>query len=175
MQHIVFYLVPKIYIAGHYHLSNKCQPSPAIPNIPMNDSILIVYKTIKRMVASATKAETGGLFMNRQEIIPLSYTLRQIRHPQPGPTPLKTDNSTSLGFVHKNIKQKRSKSWDMSFYWLREKEAQKHLRIFWDRGKNNNADYYTKHHAATYHKIMRPHTFSKRTNFQDHVLLARVC
>ena len=165
----------KSRIAGYYHLSNKCPPSPAIPNVPTNSPILIVCKTIKRVVASAAEAETGGLFMNGQEIIPLRYILHQIGHPQPGPTPLKTDNSTSLGFVHKNIKQKRSKSWDMSFYWLREKEAQKHLRIFWDRGKNNNADYYTKHHAATHHKIMRPLTFSKRTNFQDHVLLARVC
>ena len=165
----------KIRIAGYYHLSNKCPPSPAIPNVPMNAPILIICKTIKRVVASAAEAETGGLFMNGQEIIPLRYILHQIGHPQPGPTPLKTDNSTSLGFVHKNIKQKRSKSWDMSFYWLREKEAQKHLRIFWDRGRNNNADYYTKHHAAAYHRLMRPYSFSTRTNFQDNVLLARVC
>ena len=76
--------------------------------------------------------------------------------------PLKTDNSTCAGFVNNNIRNKRSKAWDMRYWWLREKEAQKKFRVFWDKGENNNADYYTKHHAPQYHrKIRRRYVFKE--------------
>ena len=33
--------------------------------------------------------------------------------------------------------------------------AKKKIKIYWDKGENNDADYYTKHHSPQYHKIMR--------------------
>ena len=44
----------------------------------------------------------------------------------------------------------------MRFHWLRDKEVQKEIKVFWDKGKNNLADYYTKHHTASYHRKIRP-------------------
>ena len=81
--------------------------------------------------------------------------LKQLGHPQPA-TPLKTDNSTATSFVHNNITQKKSKSWDMRYYWLREKQHNKDFNIFWESGKTNHGDYFTKHHPGSYHQEVGP-------------------
>ena len=75
-------------------------------------------------------------------------------HPQP-PTPIKTDNSTANGFIHDNIHQRRSKSWDMRYYWLRENQTKNQFTFFWASGKDNHADYTTKHHATKHHIEVR--------------------
>ena len=81
--------------------------------------------------------------------------LEEIGHPQPEPTPLKTDNSTALGFCNNTIKRRKSKAWDMRYNWLRDQEVQKQIRIYWDKGLRNLADYFTKHFPASYHKDIR--------------------
>ena len=141
-------------IAGYYHLSSIPPLPPITPKPSLNGPILVECKTIRHVVASSAEAETGGLFLNAQNIIPLRWTLEQLGHKQP-PTPLKTDNNTAYNFVSKNMKQRKSKSWDMRYNWLRDKELQRLLRIFWERGSLNNADYFTKHHPPSYHKQIR--------------------
>jgi len=81
--------------------------------------------------------------------------LEAIGHPQ-NSTIITTDNSTAHSFVYDNIHQKRSKSWDMRFYWLRDRMNQKQFIIKWAAGKSNKADYYTKNHPIKKHKEMRP-------------------
>ena len=79
---------------------------------------------------------------------------------QQSPTPIKSDNSTTTGFVNNNMHQKRSKSWDMKYYWLRDKEVQKQIKACWEKGTTNLADYFTKHHPTKYHqKMRRMHNF----------------
>ena len=141
-------------IAGYYILSTYPPPPPAIPQPAPNAPILVECKTLRTVVASAAEAETGGLFHNGQTIIHIRRLLEALGHSQP-PTPLKTDNSTSNAFVNKSLRQKKSKAWDMRFHWLRDKERTQHLRVFWDKGKRNGTDYFTKHHPAPYHKLMR--------------------
>ena len=104
------------------------QPTPLTPKPALNAPILVECKTIRHVVASSAEAETGGLFLNAQNIIPIRWTLEKLGHKQP-PTPLKTDNSTAYNFVTKNMKQRKSKSWDMRYNWLRDKELQHLLRI----------------------------------------------
>ena len=43
----------------------------------------------------------------------------------------------------------------MAFHWLRDKEAQHQFNITWGKGKENNADYFTKHHSAIHHRRMQ--------------------
>ena len=93
--------------------------------------------------------------MNAQEALPIRRCLIELGHPQP-PTPLKTDNSTAQGFINGTIKQKRSKSFDMRFYWLIDQCKQGTFEVYWDAGKNNLADYMTKHHPASHHQQVRP-------------------
>ena len=110
---------------------------------------------MKHVVASAAEAECGGLFKNGQLITEIRAILEALDHPQPA-TPLKTDNATAVGFANKNMRQKRSKSWDMRYHWLRCREAQHQLRIYWDKGKLNKfADYFTKHFPPKHHREMR--------------------
>jgi hypothetical protein len=95
----------------------------------------------------------GGLYINAQTTIPIRDTLIAIGHPQP-PTPIKTDNSTSLGIATSLMKPKRSKTWDMRYHWIEDRMKLGHIRPYWDKGFNNWADDFTKHFAPAYHKIM---------------------
>jgi hypothetical protein len=165
----------KSRIAGYYYLSTDTT------NPPHNGPILVLCKTLQHVVASAAEAETAGIFFNAQTGIIVRIALEELGHPQP-PTPLKTDNSTATAYVHKNMKQKKSKSWDMRFHWLRDKEVQQQFRIFWDKGIKNLADYYTKHHSITHHQNMRPQYFQCKflskiniTKVTDVTPFARVC
>ena len=50
--------------------------------------------------------------------------LQELGHPQP-PAEFILDNSTTDNFIKNKITQKRSKSWDMQHYWLRDQTIQK--------------------------------------------------
>ena len=62
---------------------------------------------------------------------------------------------TAKGIITGNIKQKRSKAIDTRFYWLKDGQEQGQFDIIWEPGKHNSADYPTKHHAASHHRIVR--------------------
>jgi len=141
----------KSRISGFFYMSDHPekthQPTP-------NGAILVECKTLRHVVASAAEAEIAGVFHNAQVALEIRRILEVLNHPQP-PTPIKTDNSTANGFIHNNIHQKRSKSWDMRYYWLRERQTKNQFRFFWAKGIDNNADYTTKHHATKHHLQMR--------------------
>ena len=157
-------------VAGFFHLTSGDKSSPFI-----NGALLVECKTLRHVVASSAEAETAGLFHNAQVAIPVRYMLNQLGHAQPA-TPLKTDNSTALSFVKNNITQKRSKSWDMRFYWLRDKQNQKDFDIYWDRSANNLADYHTKHHTAKHHREVRHMYVHDQITPSEHAACsARLC
>ena len=43
----------------------------------------------------------------------------------------------------------------MRYYWLRDRKAQQQFQFFWDKGTNNEADYFTKHWATIIHRLKR--------------------
>jgi hypothetical protein len=71
-------------------------------------------------------------------------------------TPLRTGNFTAYGILNEAIKQKRSKSMDMKYYWLQDRVRQKQFDVYWRPGKDNLGDYHTKHHSAQHHQDMHP-------------------
>jgi hypothetical protein len=71
-------------------------------------------------------------------------------------TKMITGNNTAEGIIKGTIKQKRSKSIDMRFYWLKDRQEQGQFDICWEPGKTNLADYTTKHHPSSHHKRVRP-------------------
>ena len=105
-------------------------------------------------MASAAESEVAALFMNAQEAVSIRNTLNELGHKQPA-TRIKTDNQTAQGIITNTIKQKRSKAIDMRFYWLRDRQEQGQFDIYWEPGKHNLADYFTKHHLSIYHKLVR--------------------
>ena len=132
----------KSRIAGYYYLSDL----PNKKTKKMNGAIQVECRYLKHVVASAAEAETGALFHNCQNAIYLRRLLEIFNHTQI-PTPIKTDNSTAAAFATDMIKQKRSKSWDLRYHWIRDQQLQGNIKVYWDKGINNNADYFTKHHA----------------------------
>ena len=89
-------------------------------------------------------------------------TLQELCHPQP-PTPIQTDNTTAHGFVTKNLNPKATKSVDMNYWYMRNKQDQKQFNYYWRKGKgNNDADYQTKHHCAAHHREMSPRYLTSR-------------
>ncbi len=145
----------KSRISGHFFLSDQPPPAPATPSPRPNGPIMVICRTLRHVVNSVAEAETAGVFINANEAIPCRYILEALDHPQPA-TPLETDNSTTNSFCHSTMRQKRSKSWDMRYHWLRDKETQKIIRVYWKPGKLNRADYFSKHHPPSHHQKMRP-------------------
>ena len=140
--------------AGHYYLE-------ALPHClnynktPHNAAVHTECWILKNIVCSAAEAECGGLFHNAQTAIGIGRILGALGHPQ-RPTCIKTYNSTANSFVRASMRAKRSKTWDMCYHWLREQATKNIIKVFWDKGSNNDGDYHTKHHCPSVHKIQRP-------------------
>lgn len=142
----------KSRIAGCHYLSSL-PPKPG-QSPTLNTLTLATCKTLRHVVSSAAESETAGVFTNAQIALPIRHILDCLGHQQP-PTPIKSDNCTATGFVNNKIHQRRSKSWDMRFHWLRDKDTQKQIKAYWEKGITNLADYFTKHHPATCHLEMQ--------------------
>ena len=162
----------KSRVAGYYFLGNKTNTKSPQDCTP-NGAVLVECKALRHVVTSAAEAETAGLFHNAKTAIAIRRALQTLGHPQP-PTPIKTDNSTALGFVKNLVHQKRSKSWDMRFHWLREKNKTD-LNVYWAPGNTNHADYFTKHHSPTYHKQVRSKYILKGFNILYRNLQNKFC
>ena len=89
-------------------------------------------KTLHRVVTSSGEWETAAVFHNVQIAIHIRYMLQQLGHLQP-PTPIILDNGTTEIFKKNNIKQKRSESWDMKYYWLCDKKIQRKFDFIWKK------------------------------------------
>ena len=75
-------------------------------------------------------------------------------HEQP-PTPKQTDNAMVEVVVKANIDSKQTKAMDKRIHWLRDCERQQQFKFYWRPGKQNDADYWTKHHSGAHHVNMR--------------------
>jgi hypothetical protein len=145
--------------AGYHFLSSRPKdptkpPHPTDPPVPSNGAINVLCQIMREVVSSAAEAELGSVFHNAKEACPLRICLEELGHPQP-PTPIQTDNSTASGIANDTVKQKRSKAIDMRFYWIRDRVRQGQFHVHWKKGSLNKADYFTKHHPAAHHQLIR--------------------
>ena len=122
-------------------------------------------------MSSAAESETQGMFSATQSTIPLRRILITLGHPQP-PTLIKIGNLTSKGIITKLIKPPKSKSWDMRHHWIGDKITEKLINLIWRPASKNWADYFTKHHPITHHRIMRSKYLTKpaTTSYQAHMI-----
>ncbi|KAI2492390.1 Reverse transcriptase (RNA-dependent DNA polymerase) [Fragilaria crotonensis] len=87
--------------AGYFFLTNLPSATSSPPSPKLNGAVHVLCKTIRTVAASASEAETGSLFLNAQEAVPMRTALAEMGHPQPSSgTPLETDNSTAHGILH---------------------------------------------------------------------------
>jgi hypothetical protein len=143
---------------GYFFLASK---SPTDTTI--NGAIHVEAKIMRNVMASAAEAEIGSLFINAQTTLPLRVALTELGHPQP-PTPIQTDNSMASSFAASTVKQKRSKTIDMRYYWLQDRQSQKQIKVYWATKHTNLADYFTKRHSETHHVQIRPFLISNNSN-----------
>jgi hypothetical protein len=116
-----------------------------------NGAFLIISKVLKHVMSSAAEAEIGAVCQRRSSP---SHNIGRIGAPTT-PTPMETDNTTATGYSNGTIKQKRTKSMDIRFYWIKDRVKQGKFNVHWGPGYQNLADYFTKHHSPAHHKIMR--------------------
>ena len=102
-------------------------------------------------MTSAAEAEIGALFLNSRQVIPARRLLEEMDHRQP-PTSVQIDNTTAFGCVNKIMVPKATKSTDMRYWYMRDQSDQEMFRYYWGKGKENCADYWTKHFSAAHHK-----------------------
>jgi len=134
---------------GHFYLGNH----PHKPPLP-NRAILNPTGILKHVASTASEAEYGALFVNGKEGAIIRQTLSDMGYPQPATT-ITTDNSTANGIANDTIKQQRSRAIGMRYHWIRDRIVQGHYKVQWKPGKENQADYYTKHHSGAHHQRMR--------------------
>jgi hypothetical protein len=137
-----------------------CAPEPNDPPPPTNGALHILSSIMPMVLSSATEAELGALFYNAKDACMLRTTLTEMGHPQPA-TPIQTDNAVAAGISNDNVKQRRSKAIDMRFYWIKDRVKNGEFLIHWRKGIDNAADYFTKHHSPSHHRLMRSHYLHK--------------
>ena len=140
--------------AAGYHYMSVDPKGENIPYPPINGAVLVTSKVIKETVSSAAEAELAALFHNGQDAYALRTALEEMGHPQPA-TPMQTDNSTAAGLANDTIKQKRSKAMSMRWFWIRDKTEANVFNVYWNQGKTNRADYFSKQHPTKHHIEMR--------------------
>ena len=139
-------------VGGFFFLAdNNNSPEHAKPN----GAVHVISTILKNVMSSAAETEIAATFDNAKEAIPLRHTLKFLGHEQP-PTPIQVDNTTAVNFAKQTLKQKRSKSIDMRFYWLQDRSSQGQFNIYWYPGVNNLGDYLTKHFSPRDHMTKRP-------------------
>eukprot|EP00804_Cyclotella_cryptica_P002153 CCRYP_006559-RA/>CCRYP_006559-RA protein AED:0.38 eAED:0.33 QI:0/0/0/1/0/0/2/0/408 len=139
-----------------------------------NGAVLVLSAIIKHIMASASEMELAALFYSCKEKIPLCTTLEEMGHPQPGPTPVTTDNTTAIGLTLNTMTPKASKSMDMQLQWLKCRQAQSLFHYLWAKGVKNRADYPSKHHSISHHQSVRSSYVARTTCSHSNPLLLTI-
>ena len=144
---------------GIAYLTSKGDGTPSpIPN----GAVATLSQIIDVVVASVAEAEYASVFKNGQAAAWLRVVLGAMGHIQPA-TDLWTDNGCAVGLANDTLKIKRSKSIDMRFHWVRDRIRQGQLKVKWQKGATNLADFFTKalpvhEHQEIMHKLVHvPH------------------
>ena len=124
-------------IAGYLFLRNHPPPTDT-PKPKLNGPILTVCQTINNVVALEAEAETGGMLLNGQKMVPIRNTIIAMDQPQPeNVNPLKFDSKTGVDILRLFMNPKRSKSRDMKYYWLEDCTKTGHLNPYCKPGIHN--------------------------------------
>jgi hypothetical protein len=146
--------------AAHYHLGWHDSDR-------VNGTLHVLCQVIKNVVSSAAEAETGGIYMGGKHACPMLTMLEELGHPQPTTgSPFATDNITARGILTSKMRQKLSKSFDMRYWWMKDRIRQGQFNLLWQPGKFNLADYFTKHFPPWHHRLMRSKYIQKKIQHQ---------
>ena len=90
---------------------------------PINGAIHVMCTILKNVMASTAETEAGAVFIKCQEAISIRDTLVEMSHSQPA-TPVHVDKKCAVGILNETIQQRKSKSIDTRFLWVRDRVKQ---------------------------------------------------
>ncbi len=157
----------------HFLTTDANRNNPAA----INGAIEVISTIIPSVVGSAAEAEFASLYLNGMTAESLRNTLDDLGYPQ-GPTQIFVDNQCAVGLANDQLKQKRSKAFDLRYYWTKDRVKQGHLEIVWAPGVTNLADYFTKAFTAQHHRDVRSTyvtNFANRSTKTTTFTRQRVC
>ena len=100
----------------------------------LNGNIAITCAILKLVAASEAESELGALFLNTQEERVIRLILHELGHPQP-PTLIHLDNTTVVEIVNNTIKRKRSRGFEIHYFYLLDQKTQKYMRFYYQPGQ----------------------------------------
>lgn len=121
----------------------------------INGAILAVSCIIPTVCSAVSEAEYAACFINAQHGVWLRTILQALGYKQPV-TQLLCDNRCAVGIANDNIKVKRSKAIDMRYHWVRDRIRQGIFNVYWRKGTDNLADFFTKALAVYRHQDLKP-------------------
>jgi hypothetical protein len=137
---------------GHFFMGWRADPTKPIK---LNEAFFTLCAILRFVVTSAAEAKLNALFLKSKQATIFRLTLEQMGHPQP-PPPIHCYNSTAIGITNNTVKQQRSRLMEMCFFWVAAAVEQEKFDIKYYPGKENLADYQSKHHLGTHHKAVCP-------------------
>ena len=143
-------------VGGYHFLGNKPDSSKPLAQqrLLINAPIHVECSILRNVMGAASESEIAGAYVNARMGVEERIMLWEMGHPQPA-TPLELDNTTAFGILTKQLIPKRSKAIDMRFFWLRDRTNQQQFNLYWHKGDDNVADYFTKQHPTPHHQKMR--------------------
>ena len=137
-------------VCGHFFMGWKSNPTQPIK---LNGAFFTLCAILRFVMAFAAEAELGALFLNCKQATIVLLTL--MGHPLP-PMPIYCNNSTEVGIANNTVKQQRSRSMEMRFFWIADAVEQGKFNIKYYPGKENLGDYQSKHHIGAHHTAVCP-------------------
>ena len=138
--------------AGHFFLGKTSVNGAPIW---LNGAIHTLCVILKFVASLAAEVELRALFLNAKYGKIIRLILEELGHLQP-PTPIHCDNSTCVGIANGTVKQQRSRSMEIRYFWIVDQVKNGHFYVLWYPGLEQLADYFSKHFPAKYHVHVRP-------------------
>ncbi len=91
--------------------------------IKLNGAFFTLCAILHFVVAFATNAKLGALFLNCKEGMIFQMTLKKLGHPQPK-TQVYCNNATAVGMANNTVKKQHLQSMEMRYFWVCDKIAQ---------------------------------------------------
>ena len=94
------------------------------------------------------------MFLNSKEAKTIRLTFEELGHPQP-PTPMYCNNETAAGIANNTVKRQPSHSMEIRYFYIGNLVKHEIVNVKWHPGKENLADYASKHQDAKHNKTVQ--------------------
>jgi hypothetical protein len=111
---------------------------------------------ISVVCASAAEAEYAALYETARLLLPMRQYLTELGYPQPA-TLILCDNAVAVKLANDNLVEKKSKTFDKRFHWIKDRVQQGQFEVAWRKGSQNLSDIFTKLLPVSQHKRLAKH------------------